>query len=141
MGYVSPRWQQWLQTQRVELNAMTTPQFVEWLDQKMAGYGQGKLVPPSDVLQAQLRKDVETHLRKAFEARVLELAGAEQWVQEMTEAILPEAQRPGDELLQIVRSSLRDTPEAQWTKPVREQAEQMTQGVPLPESLANLLAG
>jgi hypothetical protein len=25
-------WEDWLQTHRVELNAMTTPQFIEWLD-------------------------------------------------------------------------------------------------------------
>ena len=29
-------WEEWLQTHRVELNAMTTPQFIEWLDGKMA---------------------------------------------------------------------------------------------------------
>ena len=25
-------WEEWLQTNRVELNAMTTPQFIAWLD-------------------------------------------------------------------------------------------------------------
>ncbi len=28
-------WAEWLQTHRVELNAMTTPQLIAWLDQKM----------------------------------------------------------------------------------------------------------
>ena len=37
---------EWLQTHRVELNAMTTPQFIAWLDRKMAEHGDGKLVPP-----------------------------------------------------------------------------------------------
>ena len=32
-------WEEWLQTHRVELNAMTTPQFIEWLDGKMAEHG------------------------------------------------------------------------------------------------------
>src|SRR5262249_28118232 len=27
-------WEEWLQTHRTELNAMTTPQFIDWLDQK-----------------------------------------------------------------------------------------------------------
>jgi hypothetical protein len=36
-------WEEWLQTHRVELNAMTTPQFIEWLDRKMAEHGDGKL--------------------------------------------------------------------------------------------------
>src|SRR5262249_53546435 len=30
--YVEPRWRQWLQRHRVELNAMTTPDFIAWLD-------------------------------------------------------------------------------------------------------------
>jgi hypothetical protein len=38
-------WEEWLQTHRVELNAMTTPQFIAWLDSKMAQY-EGKLIPP-----------------------------------------------------------------------------------------------
>jgi hypothetical protein len=32
-------WEDWLQTHRVELNAMTTPEFIEWLDRKMAEHG------------------------------------------------------------------------------------------------------
>ena len=39
-------WVDWLQTNRVELNAMTTPQLIAWLDQKMAEFGDGKLIPP-----------------------------------------------------------------------------------------------
>ena len=32
-------WEEWLQTHRIELNAMTTPQFIDWLDGKMADAG------------------------------------------------------------------------------------------------------
>ena len=39
-------WDEWLQTHRVELNAMTTPELIEWLDDKMAEHGDGKLIPP-----------------------------------------------------------------------------------------------
>ena len=41
-------WDEWLQTHRVELNAMTTPQLIEWLDRKMETFGAGKLIPPDD---------------------------------------------------------------------------------------------
>ena len=44
-------WDEWLQTHRVELNAMTTPQFIAWLDRKMAEHGDGKLIPPPEVLR------------------------------------------------------------------------------------------
>ena len=32
-------WDDWLQTHRIELNAMTTPQFIQWLDDKMEAPG------------------------------------------------------------------------------------------------------
>jgi hypothetical protein len=32
-------WEEWLQTHRVELNAMTTPEFIAWLDRKMEEHG------------------------------------------------------------------------------------------------------
>ena len=44
-------WAEWLQTHRVELNAMTTPQLIEWLDGKMAKHGEGKLIPPPEVIE------------------------------------------------------------------------------------------
>ncbi len=33
-------WEEWLQTHRTELNAMTTPQLIEWLDRKMETFRQ-----------------------------------------------------------------------------------------------------
>jgi hypothetical protein len=49
--YVPARWRTWLQSNRVELNAMTTPDFLEWLDGKVAPFHKGKLVPPDSVLE------------------------------------------------------------------------------------------
>ena len=51
-------WEEWLQTHRVELNAMTTPEFIEWLDDKMAEHD-GKLIPPADVLEKELAELIE----------------------------------------------------------------------------------
>jgi hypothetical protein len=68
----------WLQTHRVELNAMTTPQFIEWLDGKMAAYD--KLIPPADVLEAELDRRVEATVRAAITERILREAGFEDQV-------------------------------------------------------------
>ena len=51
--YIGDRWREWLQTHRVELNAMDTPTFLEWLDGKME-QASGKLIPPPAVLLAHL---------------------------------------------------------------------------------------
>lgn len=61
--------EEWLQTHRVELNAMTTPQFIEWLDGKMADYD--KLVPPDEVLRDELDRRIEAKVRAAVTERIL----------------------------------------------------------------------
>jgi hypothetical protein len=67
-------WEDWLQTHRVELNAMTTPQFIEWLDQKMAEFGSGKLIPPTPVLEQALADRIEAEVREAIKERILRKA-------------------------------------------------------------------
>ena len=66
-------WKEWLQTHRVELNAMTTPQLIEWLDQKMETFGAGKLIPPAEVLEEELagtdRKESSRRNHQAHPAR------------------------------------------------------------------------
>jgi DNA topoisomerase VI subunit B len=43
---------------RVELNAMTSPQFVEWLEKKLAAAGVAKLVPDDEALVAAYKRAV-----------------------------------------------------------------------------------
>jgi hypothetical protein len=62
-------WADWLQTHRIELNAMTTPQFIDWLDGKLAAYS--KLVPPPEVLKTELHKRIEDKVRAAITQRIL----------------------------------------------------------------------
>ncbi len=75
--YVSDEWRDWLQRRRVELNSMTSPQFLTWLDAKMEARGKGKLVPPSDVLKRRLKEETEARLRASITERVLKEAGFE----------------------------------------------------------------
>ena len=44
-------WEGWLQHSRVELNAFTSAQLIEWLDRNMAEHNVGKLIPPDDILR------------------------------------------------------------------------------------------
>jgi hypothetical protein len=62
-------WEEWLQANRIELNAMTTPQFIEWLDAKMAPYK--KLIPPPNVIEAELKTSVENNIRDIIRERIL----------------------------------------------------------------------
>jgi hypothetical protein len=71
IGEHGGNWENWLQTHRVELNAMTTPQLIEWLDEKMAEFGSGKLIPPTPVLEQELADRIESKVRAAITERIL----------------------------------------------------------------------
>jgi hypothetical protein len=68
-------WEQWLQANRIELNAMTTPQFIEWLDGKMEGYS--KLIPPEEVVAAELEERLAAKVREQVIERILREAGVD----------------------------------------------------------------
>jgi hypothetical protein len=80
-------WEEWLQTHRVELNAMTTPQFIEWLDAKMAEHEDGKLIPPGKVLTSELDKKLEGSVRAYLTERILREAGLEKQIRNVLKSI------------------------------------------------------
>ena len=56
---------------------MTTPQFIAWLDRKMAEHGDGKLIPPEEVVEAELEERVEAKCARAITERILREADVE----------------------------------------------------------------
>jgi hypothetical protein len=104
-------WEEWLQSHRVELNAMTTPQFIEWLDGKMAKHGNGKLVPPAAVLTAELGRRIDAKVRDAITERILREAGFEDQVADAIAAIkMP----TGAALTKGVKRTFRQDPNRDW---------------------------
>jgi hypothetical protein len=102
-------WDEWLQTHRVELNAMTTPQFIDWLDGKMAAYE--KLIPPSDVLEEELSTRIEKKVRDAIVERVLREANVDAQVA----AALADIETPDSAALSRgIKQLFEATPDAQW---------------------------
>ena len=87
-----PNARDWLRHHRVELNAMTTPQFIGWLDGKMAAFGNGKLVPPARVLTERSERTLEIRLHRQITEQILREAGIEEKVAAALQAIdLPAA--------------------------------------------------
>jgi hypothetical protein len=74
-------WASWLQEHRVELNAMSTPGFLSWLDAKMAEHGIGKVIPPEPVLLARSLEHGEKVIRTELTQRILEEADFETQVE------------------------------------------------------------
>jgi hypothetical protein len=104
-------WEEWLQTNRVELNMMTTPQFLAWLDAKMAAHDSKKLLPPQEILTTRAREQLEEHMRKIITDRILKEAGiAEQVADAMRGVSLPS----GQDLATRVQEWLSYHRDAQW---------------------------
>ena len=104
-------WEEWLQTHRVELNAMTTPQFIEWLDAKMAEHGGDKLIPPLDVLESELDERIEAKVRAAVTERILREAGLERQVKTAIAAI----KKPTAAALAAgIKDLFKNNPDREW---------------------------
>lgn len=121
-GYVPQKWRDWLQHSRVELNAMTSPQFIEWLDRKMRPYDNGKVIPPEDLMHAFVTDAVRRELRDRIAARILEEAGINEQVEAAANRI---DIRGGPDLAAAVATALDETGEARWTDPLNQLAERL----------------
>jgi hypothetical protein len=86
------------QGQRVELNAMTAPQFIAFLVRKLTEHGAGKVVPAESVLAEHA-------------ARILEREAAAKWLATMPRTAIP---APPDRLAKRVRTLLEADPTLAW---------------------------
>ena len=104
-------WEEWLQTHRVELNAMTTPDLIAWLDRKMVEHGVGKLIPPDEVVVAELESRLIAKVRASITERILREAGLEDQIA----AALDMIKRPsGKTLIKGIRASFKEKSDREW---------------------------
>jgi hypothetical protein len=115
--YIDERWRRWLQTHRVELNAFTTPQFIAWLDGKMAPY-LGKVVPPTAVLAETLDGKVRARLRDAITHQVLAKARIDEQVSDAYSRLSARIDHLVTELTERVAGDLEDDPLRHWEEVV-----------------------
>lgn len=120
--YINDKWEAWLQCQRVELNAMSSPQFIAWLDQKFSAYAE-KVVPPSPVLRNELEQHTQNAIERLITQRILEKAGFKKQV----EIAMKYATKLSEhtDLEKIVRQHLATIPENRWHQPLNEHAEKI----------------
>lgn len=116
--YIKAPWRSWLQGHRVELNAMSSPQFITWLDAKMASLGTGKVIPPEDVLDAHVRQIAEAQARAYLTARILrdaDLDGQVAALLDQQEAVIAAdiEQAPA-----IIAAAFAEQPTHTWADPL-----------------------
>jgi hypothetical protein len=117
-------WGEWLQTHRVELNAMSTPRLIAWLDEKMAAFGRsGKLIPPHEVLETDLAERIDSKVREAVTERILREAGAEAQIADAIAAITPP---DGATLAEGIQQLFEDEPDREWRDHVEDVAKRLT---------------
>ena len=116
-------WVDWLQINRVELNAMTTPQLIEWLDHKMAEHGDGKLIPPGEVLEEELAVQIERKVRADLTERILREAGLDDQVAAVIAAIkVPDEAVLAGEIAQLFEHE----PDTEWRAHIEAVARKQT---------------
>jgi hypothetical protein len=117
-------WEEWLQTHRVELNAMTTPRFIEWLDRKMIEHADvGKLVPPLDILEAELNGRIEQKIHDAVVARILREADVDAQVAAALAEIEP---LDSAALAEGIEQLFEERPDAEWRDHIEVVATELT---------------
>jgi hypothetical protein len=120
-AYVSPKWAEWLQTHRSELNAMPSETFLTWLDRKMEEHGQKKLMPPIPVIGAQLRTDTEKAIRDYLTDIILDDVNLDEQVNRILETVELEP----DTAHAITYFRLRDNSAQSWRAPIEKYARQL----------------
>ena len=101
---------------------MTTQQFIEWLDSKMKAHGNGKLIPPADMLENELAGRIEAKVRAAITERILREAGLDDQVA----AAMAALEKPdAASLEQGIQRLFTREPDRQWRDHIEAVAQKM----------------
>lgn len=110
----------WLQTQRVELNAMTSEEFIIWLDGKMSEYI-GKIVPPGPVMTAAFKAAAADQIRDQLADKILREQNFEPRAVSLVDKVDdPYCDKLGLEA--IVRTGIEEEPINRWDVPLKKLA-------------------
>ncbi len=124
-AYVSSADHGWYQSNRYELNAMTAPQLIAWLDRKMEEHAAGKVVPPENVMREELGARLEARVREIETERILREAGLDAIVAARVEALADDVAAAGSTLDDDVRDALDDEPTDSWRSVVENLADEI----------------
>ena len=94
-------------------------------DDKMAEFGQGKLIPPMDVLAKELHEKVREKLKKDITDRILKEQDVEGQIKQSFEKLQPVIDERSKELTANVTEDLSKEPAHSWRDPVHKLAEEI----------------
>ncbi|WP_051295952.1 ATP-binding protein [Eisenibacter elegans] len=120
-------WHDWLTNYRIELNAMDTPTFVDWLEQKISPYNQGKVVPHQAYLQDQAQTLAQAQLKAQLYDELLRSLRIEEQVEHLLQEQLPQLQQnlSKADFEKQVRQDLSQTPQQSWEQAFRKHLQRL----------------
>lgn len=116
---------EWLQTNRIELNAMTTPQFLEWLEDKISEYDNGKVVPDRYTIKEKLEKDTNNLIYHKVMNEILKANNFDEIVKSEIEKIKPLIEEKSKDITYDVTIALENERSKHWTNPVNDIAKEI----------------
>jgi len=114
-----PCWEAWLQTHRIELNAMSPRQMIDWITAHVEAHGELKLVPPPDVAEQRLYRHIEMEIERQETERVLAEAHARIRAETQRRVAEVRARLPdGDVMVGDLREAVARERERHWSQVV-----------------------
>jgi DNA topoisomerase VI subunit B len=108
-----PHWQTWLQDNRVELNAMTSPQRVAWVERKLSEHNVKKVVPPDNITKQALADELLEEIEVAVKEEALK--NVQDWIAREIKKRFEAIQLPsGAELKKSITEFLVKLPRDNW---------------------------
>lgn len=113
-------WQDWYQNNRVELNAMTTEQFIEWLEDKLNEFGVGKVIPDENTLVDNLIINVEGLIKEEVKRKILLESDYDELVRNAIDQKKSKIVSQIGNLRYMVGEALEEETENHWTQPIKD---------------------
>ena len=116
-------WTEWLKSYRIELNAMDTPTFINWLDQKVSEYDHlGKVVPNEEYLHQEAEESLEASLKHRIKEEILNQLDIDNMVMEKFVKAFPQLKSQLEKLNleEGVRKELSLDPNQSWRESFME---------------------
>jgi len=115
-------YEEWLQSNRVELNAMTTPEFMNWLDDKISLYGNGKILPPPDVAEKELTGELERQVEDLLKEKILKENYFEDKIKERMKKLKPAYSQKGPYFVRVIDKVYSKETAIFWKEIMKEAA-------------------
>lgn len=125
--YVPQADSEWLQSRRIELNAMTTPQFLDWLTSKVEHHVRelritSKVIPGPLVIDERFRAEVRTALTRRLEEEAIRNANIEGQVDAILRQRAGELTKVAGTLSARLNQHLKADPTKHWSGIVKDTA-------------------